>query len=51
MFPTVGKLGNIFWETLAHMNLKLLFMFAVQSLRLFEHAQSGKTMFLVFETI
>ena len=26
MFPAVGKLGNSFSETLAHTNLKVLFM-------------------------
>ena len=40
MFPTVRKLGNVFRETVACTNLKVLFMFAVYSL---------KTMFLVLE--
>ena len=28
-FSTVGKLANIFWETLARTNRKVLFMFAL----------------------
>ena len=46
----MGKLGNIFWETLAHTNLNVLFMFALQSLNIVLTCLIGKTMFLVLET-